>query len=412
MAIILQINTIVNSGSHGRIAEAIANLVLEHGWDSYIAYGRRPRVSNSKLIKIGTKWNIGMHVLQTRLFDKHGFASRRATKKLIKYIDEIHPDIIHLHNIHGYYINIEILFNYLAIANIPVVWTLHDCWSMTGHCSHFDYVDCEKWKTGCFDCPQKNEYPKSIWIDRSTRNYRSKRKLFTSIQNLTIVPVSKWLGDIVNQSFLNEKLVQVITNGIDLTQFVPVVENNVSKALNISGRFIILGVASIWNDRKGLNDFVRLSELLDSQYQIILVGLTSQQQKMLPPTIIGISKTENTNQLVEYYSAADVLLNLSVEETFGMTTVEGFACGTPGLVYNCTASPELVSSDTGFIVEKGDIIGVVNAIKIIHSKGKSFYSTACRERAVQLFNQDERFFEYLNLYNKLLRENKNEDSNI
>ncbi|MGC9151640.1 MAG: glycosyltransferase [Microbacter sp.] len=406
--ILFQINTVGNSGSHGQIAEAIGNLAMEHGWISYIAYARRPRASKSKLIKIGTKWDIGMHVFQTRLFDRHGFASRRATKILIKRIKAIQPDIIHLHNIHGYYLNIELLFEYLSFANIPVIWTLHDCWPITGHCSHFDFIGCDKWKTGCFECPQKNRYPKSILFDRSRKNYQQKKEFFTSIPNLTIVPVSKWLGNVVKQSFLRKKAVRVIYNGIDTTLFVPLDVNKMKSKLRLEGKFIILGVASVWDDRKGLNDFVRLSQLLDSQYQIVLVGLTQQQIKKLPHTIIGISKIESTNQLVKYYSGANVFLNPTLEDTFPTTNLESLACGTPVITYKAGGSPEAIDSTTGIIVEKGDIHGIVNAIKMIHSKGKSFYSSACRERAVQFFSKEDRFEEYIDLYNELLHVEEND----
>jgi glycosyltransferase involved in cell wall biosynthesis len=406
--ILFQINTVGNSGSHGQIAEAIGNVAMEQGWISYIAYGRRPRASKSKLIKIGTKWDIGWHVLQTRLFDRHGFASRRATKILIKRIKAIQPDIIHLHNIHGYYLNIALLFEYLSFANIPVVWTLHDCWPITGHCSHFDFIGCDRWETGCFECPQKNRYPKSILFDRSRKNYHQKKKFFTSISNLTIVPVSKWLGNVVKQSFLQKKTVRVMYNGIDTTLFVPLDVNKMKSKLRLEEKFIILGVASVWDDRKWLNDFVRLSQLLDSQYQIVLVGLTQQQKKTLPPAIIGISQTGNNNQLVEYYSAADVFLNPTLEDTFPTTNLESLACGTPMITYKAGGSPEAIDLTTGIIVEKGDIHGIVNAIKIIYSKGKSFYSSACRAHAVQFFSKEDRFKEYMDLYHELLHEDDND----
>jgi len=400
--ILLQINTVANSGSHGKIAEAIGNMVMEQGWDSFIAYGRRPRASKSKLIKIGTKWGIGWHVLQTRLFDRHGLASRRATKNLIKRIKSIQPDIIHLHNIHGYYLNIEILFAYLSNANIPVVWTLHDCWSFTGHCSHFDFIGCDRWKTGCFECPQKIRYPKSILLDRSKKNYLQKMKFFTSIPYLTVVPVSHWLENVVKQSFLQKTTIRVIYNGIDTTMFVPLDAHEMKSALRLEGKFIILGVASVWDDRKGLNDFIRLSQLLDSQYQIVLVGLTQQQKQTLPSTILGISKTENIRQLVQYYSAADIFLNPTLEDTFPTTNLEALACGTPVVTYRTGGSPEAIDSSTGMVVDKGDMDGLINAIQQIFLKGKSFYSSACRARAVQLFSKEDRFKEYMDLYQELL----------
>ncbi len=368
---LLQINSVINVGSSGRIAEEIGQVVLEKGWNSNIAYGRNERPSKSVLIKIGTDWDVKIHGLQTRLFDRHGLSSKNATVKFIRQIEKIEPDIIHLHNLHGYYLNIEVLFNFLSIVNIPVIWTLHDCWAMTGHCAHFTLIGCEKWKTRCYNCPQTKAYPTSILIDRSLQNYNLKKELFTSVKNMTIVPVSHWLGGIVEQSYLAGLPIQVINNGIDLDTFSP--QNNteeVREKYGIGKRFMLMAAATAWSDRKGLKDYVKLSKSLGNDCVIVLVGLSKAQIKFLPNTIIGIPRTENVLELAKFYSAANIVLNLSAEETFGLTTVEGFACGTPGIVYNCTASPELITPDTGFVVEKGDIQGLLNAINSVKEKGK------------------------------------------
>ncbi|NQU84849.1 MAG: glycosyltransferase [Mariniphaga sp.] len=396
---LLQINSVVNSGSTGRIAEEIGQTALNNGWESYIAYGRNERSSKSKLIRIGTDWDIKMHGIQTRLFDRHGLGSKIATEIIVRQIEQIKPDIIHLHNLHGYYLNIELLFNYLSKADLPVVWTLHDCWPMTGHCSHFDFAGCEKWKTLCYDCPQKTSYPSSILFDRSPKNYNLKKQLFTSVRNLTIVPVSSWLGGIVKQSFLSKYPIRVINNGVDLDMFS--LQNNTEEVrgkYGIGNRFMLMGVATTWSERKGLEDYMKLSKTLTNDIIIVLVGLSTAQLKTLPPTIIGIARTENISELAKLYSAANIILNLSAEETFGLTTVEGFACGTPSIVYNCTANPELITPETGFIVQKGDIQDLIHAINTIKAKGKSSYGIACRERAEKLYDKVERYRDYLNLY--------------
>ncbi len=287
---------------------------MANGWESYIAYGRNSRPSKSKLIKIGTRWDIFKHLIKTRLFDKHCFGSIKATIQFIHQIEQINPVIIHLHNIHGYYLNIEVLFNYLNKADIPVVWTLHDCWAMTGHCAHFDFVGCEKWKTLCYDCPQKTAYPATFLIDRSKKNHHLKKELFTSVKNLTIVPVSKWLGGVVDQSFLSKFPIQVINNGVDLETFSP--QNNteeIRKKYGIGSRFMLMGVATSWSDRKGLDDYVNLSKTFINKCIIVLVGLSSVQIKSLPNNIIGIPRTENILELTKLYSAADIILNLSAE---------------------------------------------------------------------------------------------------
>jgi glycosyltransferase involved in cell wall biosynthesis len=402
---LLQINIVVNFGSTGRIVEELGKVAIGSDWESYIAYGRHERSSKSELIRIGSAYDINLHVLKTRLFDRHGFGSKRATLELVERIKMVKPDIIHLHNIHGYYINIKILFDYLAGAKVPVVWTFHDCWPITGHCVYFDYIHCEKWKTECSECPQKSSYPASYFLDSSTQNFKLKKKLFSSLKNLTIVPVSNWLADIVKQSFLSDFPISVINNGVDISLFHPVDNNTIRERHDLKGKCIILGVANIWDQRKGLSDFIELSKKLSTDHQIILIGLNKKQILGLPGNILGIERTEDMNQLAEFYSAADVFVNPSLEETFGLTTAEALACGTPVIVYNSTANPEMVSSDTGFVVEKGNIKELVEKIKLIQEIGKDFFSHNCVNRARTLYNKNERFKEYLQLYEKLLLKN-------
>lgn len=402
---LLQINVTVNSGSTGRITEDIGLLAMNNGWESYIAYGRTNNKSKNKVIRIGNDFDIKLHGLLTRVFDNHsfGYSSKKATKKFIKEIDKIRPDIIHLHNIHGYYINSKVLFEYLSKLNVPIVWTFHDCWSFTGHCAHFDYIGCEKWKKGCYFCPLKKSYPASFVFDRSKKNYIEKKKLFNSVKNLTIVPVSNWLGDLVKESFLSSNNIKVIYNGIDINTFKPSTNNKETREkFGLKDDFVVLGLSSVWNKSKGFDDFINLSTKIDSKVKIILVGLNQEQIDDLPNNIIGIKRTENINQLADLYSMSDLFLNLSYQETFGLTTAEALSCGTPALVYNATACPEVVSEDTGFIVEKGDLDSVIKVINEVREKGKEFYSDKCRERAVTCFNKNDRFMDYINLYRSLL----------
>jgi len=399
---LLQINIVVNYGSTGHIAEEIGQFAIKNGWQSYIAFGRNKNSSKSNLIRIGSQWDVIRHGIITKLFDRHGFGSKRATFKLVKSINKIKPDIIHLHNIHGYYINIEILFNYLALTNIPVVWTLHDCWSFTGHCFNFSSIGCNKWETGCFTCPQKKEYPSSLWLDNSKKNYREKSKIFNSVNNLKIVAVSEWLNNLVKKSFLKYSS-QIINNGVDINVFTPQNTSKVvKKKMGINDRFMLVGVSSQWLPRKGLSDFMELSKLIDKNTIIVLVGLSKKQIKDLPPNIIGITRTENVVQLTEIYSAADLFLNLTYQDSFPTTNIESLACGTPILTYNTDGSIEAVSPDTGFIVEKGDLSGIMNVINIVKMNGKSSYSMACRDRAEKLYNKNDRYIEYIELYDHIL----------
>lgn len=403
MLSILQITVEGTAGCTGRIAEEIGILAMQSGWKSYIAIGRDPRPSESNLIRIGSDWDVYMHGINTRLFDKHGLGSINATRKLIKQIEAIKPDIIHLHHLHGYYINIEILFDYLAQASIPVVWTFHDCWSITGHCAYFDFVSCDKWKAECNNCPQTSEYPKSFFIDRSTENYYLKKKLFTSVKTMVIVPVSNWLANILHDSFMKEIPIQTIHNGIDTSVFTP--QNNNSetrKKYSIGKRFLLLGVASPWVRRKGLNDFLELSKHLKEDEVIVLVGLSAEQLKQLPENIIGLAKTENRQQLVDLYAAADLFVNTTWEDNFPTTNIESLACGTPLVTYRTGGSVESVSTETGYIVEKGDISHLVEVIRTVKKTGKPAFSAACRSRAIELYSKDDRFKEYLDLYENLI----------
>jgi putative colanic acid biosynthesis glycosyltransferase len=401
---ILQINTVVNTSSTGRIAEEIGLTAMSNGWDSYVAYGRNKRPSASKLIKIGNNTDIKLHGLQTRLFDRHGLASKGATMKLIQEIKKIKPNIIHLHNLHGYYLNYEILFGYLSVVNIPTVWTFHDCWPITGHCVYFSFVGCEKWKTQCYSCPQKKGYPASYFIDRSKKNYNLKKELFNSLSNLTLVPVSQWLSGILKESFLQNYPIKVINNGVNTDVFKPSLNSDFRNKYGLKDKFILLGVASVWEERKGLKDYIELSKILESEFQIVLVGLNKKQVEQLPNNILGIERTDNVGELADIYSSADLVLNLSYEETFGLTTVEGFACGTPGIVYNATASPELIDVSTGIVVEQGNINKLVDAIYSIKKKGKEYYSEACVNRAYRLYKKEDRYREYIDLYEELIGE--------
>lgn len=402
---LLQINTVVNYGSTGHIVESIGEEVLRHGWESYVAYGRKPRSSKSRLIKIGNTTSVLWHYIQREFFDCSGLGSIRATKRLLKEIEEINPDVIHLHNLHGCYLNVEVLFEYLTRKNVPIIFTLHDCWSITGHCGYFTEIGCSKWKVECSRCPQiKKERFWPFILDRSAVNYNLKKKLFTSVNNLTLVPVSHWLEGIVKESFFKEKRIRVICNGVDTVVFEPKSNiEEVKQKYNIPSKTILLGVASVWEKRKGLDDFLLLSKKISDDIVIVLVGLSKKQISKLPTKIIGIERTESKEELAQLYSLADLFINPSVEETFGLTTVEAMSCGTPVVVYDSTASPELVTIETGFVVEPHDIVGIKQCINTICEKGKDGYKLACRQRVLKLFDKDKQNKMYYSLYCDLMQ---------
>ncbi len=398
---ILQICVEPNKGSVGRIAEHIGIKMLDNGWNSYIAFGRSGLKSYSNLIKIGNYLDIAYHLLITRLFDKHCFGSKNATKSLVKTIENLNPDIILLHHIHGYFINLEILFTYFLKTNKKIFWVFHDCWTFTGHCAYFDYVGCEKWKTECSNCIQKNEYPKSILLDRSRKNFNFKKKLLENYPNLSIISVSEWMTNLVKNSFLKQHTITTINNGIDLNSFKYYKDvQEIKNKYKIESKYIILGVASIWEKRKGLDEFIKLRSQLEKNKLIILIGLSEKQIYKLPKGILGIKRTENITELASLYSLADVYINLTLEDTYPTTNLESIACGTPVITYNTGGSIESIINESGIIVEKGNINEICNAINIILNNGKDYYINKCREIAEKYFDANYCYEKYFDLFNK------------
>lgn len=395
---VFQVNSVCGTGSTGRIVCDIKQMLKNSGNDCRIAYGRG-FFDDPDCVKIENDLVFKAHVFFSRITDRQGFYSTAATRRLVRDIEQFNPDIIHLHNIHGYYLDIRVLFEFLKQYNKPVVWTLHDCWAFTGHCAYFSFVGCEKWKTECGQCPQKSAYPASVLIDNSKKSFNLKKDLFTDIENLQIVTPSNWLNGVVKESFLKKFPVTTIYNGIDLNVFKPLKSDFKSKN-GLSGKKVVLGVANVWEKRKGLDDFIKLSKVLPNDYKIVLVGLSEKQIAALPQNILGISRTENINQLVEIYSAADVYVNTSVEETMGLTTVEALACGTPAVVYNATAVPEMVNEKCGKVVNAGDIDGLIKAITTVDVRAED-----CLLRAAE-FEKDKQYNIYLNLYKNTLGSEK------
>jgi glycosyltransferase involved in cell wall biosynthesis len=401
---LFQINVDANNGSNGSIARDIGTIALSKGWKSYIAFGRRSIPCDSELIRIGNKADLFVHGLLTRFFDMHGLGSVFATKRLIRQMKRIKPDIVHLHNIHGYFLNYKLLFEYLNKEQIPVVWTFHDCWPFTGHCGHFTNVQCFRWLRECGDCPMKKRYPASLWLDRSRQNFQLKKRLFTTpaVDKLYITTVSEWLKSLVEQSFFAKYPIHVIFDGIDTESFIPR-ESNLRQQYGLQDKFVLISAAANWSKSKGWDDYIKLSTILPNDCVIMLLGVTPEQQRSLPTNIIGVQRVEGKSKLAEYYSMGDILLNLSYQETFGMTTAEAMACGTPGISYNVTACPELISPETGLVVEPGNMDQILSAIATIKQNGKHHYSDACRKRVLDNFDfkkVNHRFFE---IYDEILK---------
>lgn len=396
---VLQINSVCGIRSTGRICTDIADILKESGDDCRVAYGREsvPENYNDIAVRIGNDADVNSHALMSRVFDNTGRGSKNATRKFLKWVDEYNPDVIHLHNLHGYYINLELLFQYLKKVQKPVVWTLHDCWAFTGHCAHFDLIGCNRWENGgCYDCPQKKRYPTSMVFDRSKKNFVEKKQLFLGINDMTIVTPSQWLADLVKRSFLGCYPIQVIHNGIDLNVFKPTYGGNFREKYGLQDKKILLGVASSWGISKGLDVFVELSKRLTNQYKIVLIGTNDAIDAKLPDGILSIHRTNDKYALTQIYTEADVFVNPTRAEVFGLVNIEALACGVPGVTFRSGGSPECYDNTCGVVVEKNDIDAMEREIIQI-CNSKPFKPEAC-VRFARNFDMYEKYQNYLKLY--------------
>ena len=399
---VVEINSLHN-GSTGTIMRNIAKTAIEHGicvktYSTY-NYSLGERLSREKMPELenheyyGSSLERAVHVYLGIITGLNGFFSVFSTLRLLRNINKNAPDIIHIHNIHQYCINIPLLFAYVKKHKIPLIWTLHDCWSFTGHCAHFDMINCNKWKNGCFSCPIYRYYPVSLF-DNSRMMYSLKKSLFNKCKNMTIVTPSEWLANCVSESFLKNKTVRVINNGIDLSVFREYEKNENSDVLEI------LGVASSWDETKGLDVFIELSKRLNKNYRITLVGTNDLIDKKLPPAIVSIHKTENREELARLYSSADVFVNPTLEDTFPTVNIEALACGTPVITFKTGGASEIIDETCGIAIEKGNINELCTAIEN-YSKSRNISRDACRRRA-ENYSEEKKFLEYVELYRELM----------
>ncbi len=426
MGKLLQINPVIReSTSTGRIMREIGEAAIAAGWESWIAYSKgRDGIPehSSRLLPIGNKLDVALHAIATRLFDAHGLASRLATKRFIKAIRQLDPDIIHIHNIHGYFLNYKLLFKYLKESGKPVIWTVHDCWLYTGHCYHYSAAECYKWKDHCRSCPQKRAFPTSWIADRSYQNFEDKKTAFNSLgDRLTIVTVSGWMRREMLSSFLRSGQFRVIHNGIDLDIFQPTGSTSVLERYGLSGKRIILGVASIWMKEKGLEDFAALAKKIPEQVRnditVVLVGrMTPELKASLPEGIVTIPRTSDAKELAALYSAADVFVNPTWQDNYPTVNLEALACGTPVITYRTGGSPEALgeipgtspgmtegTSSIGAVVEQGDIDGILQHILAFIDTDRAEISKRCRKFAVENFNKADRYKDYIGLYDDMMQ---------
>lgn len=397
---LLQINpTVRESTSTGKIMREIGEMAISAGWESYIAYsGARDGIPphSSKLVPVGNRPDLLRHFLATRLFDAHGLASKRATRRLIERIKEIDPDIIHIHNVHGYFLNYPELCDYLAASGKPVIWTVHDCWLYTGHCYHYASAGCGRWQTECHDCPCKTRFPASYGLDRSRRNYRLKKQCFTSLPNFTLVVVSDWMKAELAKSFLADVPCLTIHNGIDTQVFAP--EDNPS-----GSEVYYLAVASIWLKEKGLGDLAELAGLLAPDEKLVVVGKMSEAQKRsLPEKVVTIERTADVGALVHLYSGATALVNPTWQDNYPTVNLESISCGTPVVTYRTGGSVESVTPETGYIVEQGDVKGMYERLRQIREHDREAWRRSCREYALRHFDKHTALEAYLRLYDSIL----------
>ena len=392
---ILFINSVCY-GSTGSICKGLYDLAKDCGYDCCIAYGRGDVSKEYNSYKIGSKIDVYAHALHSRFFDSVGFRSQQATKKFVAWIDTYKPDIVHLHNLHGYYLNVEILFNYLKMhKEIKVVWTLHDCWSFTGHCPHFENEKCEQWKQGCKKCVRTREYPKSF-KDNCKDNYLKKKKVFTGLDNLNIVTPCYWLKNLVKESYLRDYSTTVINNGIDLNSF-KIKETSKNDMLNLNDKKVILGVASVWDDKKGLDTFIRLSKDINKDYRIVLIGLSKEQIEKLPDDILGIERTKTLSELDEWYNVAHVFFNPTLEDTYPTVNLEAQACGTPVATYSVGGTKETLFSDKCFSINTYE-----QFVELLN-KGTFDFKSSIKINN-DLVDKNVKMKEYIDLYNEILKD--------
>lgn len=398
---ILQINSVCGYGSTGRIATDLYDVLEKEGHECCIAYGRGNAPQGYNVIKIGNEIDIVNHIMKTRLFDLHGFGSKKATMKFINQIEDYKPDIIHLHNIHGYYINIEILFEYLSTLTIPIIWLLHDQWAFSGHSAYFKINNDGSIPKENLDFKQRLDYPKSYFLDNSYKNFLRKKELFTKVKNMTIVTPSYWLENLVRNSFLSTYDIKVIQNGIDLNIFRPY-KSGFRNKYKLEDKKIILGVANIWEERKGLKYFDQLADQLEDSFKIVLVGVDKRTKKKINSNILCISKTENVKELAEIYASANIFLNPTLEDNFPTTNIEALACGTPVITFNTGGSPESLNEKTGKVIENGDFERLYDFILNFNYEKENIQN--CRKQA-QNFEKNDVYNKYLSLYLSVIKKN-------
>lgn len=399
---IVQINAVYQYSSTGRTTMEMHKELLRRGIDSYV-FCANCLIPEKNVFYIGSFWDHKLHAFCSRIFGLQGYFSYLATCSLLFHLSRIKPNVVILRNLHANYINVPMLFSYLAKYNIAVVNVLHDCWSFTGHCCYYTEDDCQKWQKECKHCSILSKYNKSLFFDNTTRIFQMKKKYFSRMKNLAIIGVSKWITNEAMKSpiFLNAKKIETIYNWINMDIFYPRETSGMRSRLGIDDSdFIVLGVAQTWSKAKGLFNYISLAKQMP-QIKFLLVGKMLQNVN-LPLNIISIPPTTSMDELAKYYSLADVFLTFSIQETFGKVSAEALSCGTPIIVNNVTANPELCGNGCGFVINDNDERQIMEAILQIQRNGKGSYLIKCRKFAEENFDMAKGIDSYIKLFGELL----------
>ncbi|OUQ79824.1 glycosyltransferase [Flavonifractor sp. An100] len=399
---IVQINAVYQTGSTGRIAMELHRALMDLGQESYV-FTSDGNCIDANVFPLGSKLDHKAHALFSRLSGEQGYFSAGATKALLRELDRLVPDVVHLHNLHGNYIHLPMLLNYLGGKNIATVITLHDCWFFTGKCTHYTIQGCQRWQTGCYGCPRIKNDNASWFFDRTPKMWSDKKKLFTAIPRLGVIGVSDWITNEAKKSFLQHAaVIRRIYNWIDIDRFYPQNTDIRQKYQIPDEKLLILCIGGGWNEHSSkYQDLIGLSRLLPENMHILLAGAVNSSSP-LPSNITSVGYVHGLEELAQVYSAADVYIHLSKEDTFGKVIAEAMACGTPAIVYDSTACPEIVGQNCGYIVPVGDLSQIYHFVCEIGEKGKSFYSASCRDFVEKRFKKEELIADTVGLYQTLI----------
>ena len=393
---VLQINAVYGKYSTGIIVKDIEDVLIRNDDTPFVAY----QSANGQPVcgyKIGSNLSWKLHALYTRIFGKQAYASTRATKKFLRWVDIIKPDVVHLHNVHSNFINLNMLLDYLSKNDVATVITLHDCWYFTGKCSHYVLSGCDKWQAECGKCPALKKEVKSLFFDQTSKVLKDKTSHLNSISNLTIVGCSKWIANEVKKSLVKPKNIEVVRNGIDTSIFYPH-ESDIKERIGVKkDSFMMLGFADKWCYDKNLDTVKSICDTFKDD-AIVIAGCNEKHKNFLSQfnNVVCLPYVSDRNFMADLFSSADVFVNLTHADTLPTVNMESICSGTPVVTFDACGSPELVDKDSGFVVKKGDTEGVLSAIEKIKTCGFNIDIESKKTK----FDKQTCYKKYLEIYKK------------